>query len=100
MKGIRDKPNCFPTKGDDVTMEEDGDSDEITDEKEVKLYSQGCEVCMYIIVWILQWINPLQGTLLVLRSICDKNERIRIQVMNVSWDLLIQDECYNAIKHT
>jgi len=50
VKGIRDKPNCFPTKGDDVTMEEDGDSDEITDEREVKLYSQGCEVCMYIIV--------------------------------------------------
>ena len=47
MRGIRDKPKSS-AKSDDTMMEEDGnddDDDEIIDEREIKLYSQGCEVC-------------------------------------------------------
>lgn len=46
VKGIRDKPSAI--KADDTTMEEDGDDEEIVDEGEIKLYSQGCEVsCLH-----------------------------------------------------
>ena len=46
VKGIRDKPNSSSTiKSDDAAMEEEGDDDEVIDEREIKLYSQGCEVC-------------------------------------------------------
>ena len=48
VKGIRDKPNSSTVKIDDSAMEEEGDDDEIVDEREIKLYSQGCEVHSYL----------------------------------------------------
>ena len=47
VKGVRDKPSAIKVDG--MAMEEDWDDDDdvIIDEREIKLYFQGCEVFHY-----------------------------------------------------
>ncbi|XP_065887397.1 armadillo repeat-containing protein 8-like isoform X2 [Dysidea avara] len=64
VKGLRDKPPHYSVT-DENMMEQDEDEDDVVDERVLKLYPRSCE-----------------ATLLVLRSVCDKNEVVRVQVMN------------------